>query len=291
MLTATDYLALDPWEALIEIINQKYFLELDSATTKLVQFTPEGGTRTAIRLAAHRSARAGNLLPPSFERTFHYERIDLMAYFGTTPIEIPNLRAPVSTHTLIERLSTQTGVVFDRNDFVNEIITSDAELADYTLLANPRSLRWVGQVRLTGTAPKITLTSLSTVNYPGSLPLSQPEPNRWEGPYLLMPYDFTAYRDELRAIEPNNLTLAPERLIAILTQVTPDLGPWVCQGLYVPWNVGYDVVGDVVWYRVAYNGRTNNRWTPCTEKRRVLVLELNTQLCSNGGGRLLLHYD
>lgn len=291
MLTTTDYLKLSPWEALIEIINQKYFLDLDSATTKMLAFTPGVGTRTAIQLSADRSTRPGNLLPPSMNRTFHYDRLDLTAYFGADPVVIPGVRAPISTHTLVTRLSAQTGIVFDKNDFVNEIVMTDAQLADYTLLAHPRSLRWVGTLRLTGSAPRTALdTAVTQANLTQVLALSHNQPGKLEGPHAFMPYDFTVYRHELRAIKPNRLTLPPKRLAAILNDSVSGLGPWVVSGDAVGWNLAHDIVEDEPVYRVLHNGLISARWSPRDDSRYVLVLQLSPTLCTNVGGHLLLHY-
>lgn len=290
MFTTADYLKLEPWEALIEIVNNRYLLELDSARTKLLEFTPGVGTQTSIKLSTQRSGAVGNLLPSFSERTFSYDRLDLTTYFGSAPVVIAGVKPPVSTYALTQVLSAQTGIKFSPNDFINEIIETDAQLANYELEAHPRSLRWVGSVRFTGQNPKIPLGGLGVVSAPNALTYTQSDATKIEGAHYLMPYDFSEFRAELLPVRLGSSTLQPSRLTEILRQVTKQGEVWVCQDTLAPWNISVLTVQNVSMYKVLYNGPVTNRWTPRTDMRYVLVLQLDASRCANIGGHLLLHF-
>lgn len=290
MLTTEDYLKLDPWDALIEIINQKYFLQLFSTTTQVVQFIPGSGVDTQIRLKANRSTRGQNLLPPFVERTFRYQRLDLTEYFGSQPIVISNVRAPVSTDSLVRKLTQQTGITFTVDDFLNEIIMTDAELNDYTLLANPKSLRWVGQVRISGVSDLTALDQVVTqpnaieqLNYAGV-----PE-TKQSAVFHLSRFDFSEYRRELLVMRAGKQVIPHKRIAAILTAVTKE--PWVCQSTLSNYNIATDITQEVPQYTVVYNSVVSETWTARKNKRYVMVLQLSPTLCDNLSGHLLIHYD
>lgn len=292
MLVTDDYLKLDPWEALIRIINDRYHLELDTKTTTMVSFEVGTGTRTSIRLSRKRSDSPRNLLPEFTERTFHYSRIDLESYFGSEPIVVSDIALPTSTSTLIKQLSTASGVVFSHNDFINDFIETDEELEGYVLQAHPKSLRWVGSLRFTNrTEPK----SLDLVTNPvlkEALTLHDAEVEKIIGRHLLVNRDFTPYRSLLELLQIGGYELPPERLLTILNDLGEEQGSsWVCEDGLKPWNIASRVTDGLAMYEVIYNGVVLDRWTPRRDIRSVLVLRIHPDYCTNLSGYLLLHYD
>lgn len=286
------YLRLDPWDALIAIVNNKYRLDLRRDSTSLVEFTPMEGTRTAIRLSSKRSTKPENLLPAYSERTFHYDRINMVDFFGNTPIVLQHLRAPISTHKLVKWLANQYNFVFASDDFINEIIETDSELDNYTLEASPRSLRWYGSIQFTTQNNKIDLAGLTNVNLTQTLNYTQADSGKMDGSLFLMDLDFTYYRNELLTMEPDVNVIGHKRLSMIINRMTEFKHPWRCAGEATTWNIGTHIENDIPRYTVLYNGPVSQaNWTPRDDVRNVLVLALSESLCTNLGGYLLLHYN
>lgn len=144
-----EYMSLDPWEAVIAMINDNYTLALNPVRTKLVSMEPFGAD-LRITLLSERSPSEGNLLPPFDQKTFQYTRLELGEFFGLglDPF-VFNLQAyPSSTKAVTQVLTAQTGVIFGRNDI--EHYSIDAPISGvFGINAHPMSLRWVGSLSVT----------------------------------------------------------------------------------------------------------------------------------------------
>lgn len=136
-----ELLRLPPWEAIIEMINRRYHMTIDPLATHLVALEEMSDNRLEITIALFPSASSRNMLPPTKKMTVVYERLDLARFFGSSvSMGLPN--RPVSTLDITQWLTQLTGVVFDKNDVIHEMIPIDDDT--YQLNAHPRSLRWVG---------------------------------------------------------------------------------------------------------------------------------------------------
>jgi len=140
-----DLLRLPPWEAIIELINRRYHMTIDPNMTSLVALDPMDDDRMEITLALRPSTILYNLLPPTRQMTVIYRRLDLNRFFGG-PVIIPAEQAMTSTIELTKYLTQRTGVVFDKDDVIHEMIPPGEA---YAMKAHPRSLRWVGELSIT----------------------------------------------------------------------------------------------------------------------------------------------
>lgn len=145
MSLTRDLLRLPPWEAVIELINRRYHMTIDPYTTSLVALDPMAEDRIEITLALRPSTILNNLLPPTQQMTVIYRRLDMERFFRG-PITIPTNQPMGSTIELINYLTRRTGVVFDKDDVIHEMIPPGET---YALKAHPRSLRWVGELTVT----------------------------------------------------------------------------------------------------------------------------------------------
>lgn len=148
-----EYMSLDPWEAVIAMINDNYTLALNPVRTKLVSMEPFGADMR-ITLLSERSPSEGNLLPPFDQKTFQYTRLDLGEFFrlGIDPF-VFNLQVyPSTTQSVTQILTAQTGVVFGHND-INHYSIDEPISGVFNVDAHPMSLRWYGALPVTlGTA-------------------------------------------------------------------------------------------------------------------------------------------
>ncbi len=145
MSLTRDLLRLPPWEAIIEMINRRYHMSIDPQSAQLVELDPLDDDRMEITLALKPSNTLRNLLPPTQQMTVIYRRLDLNRFFGG-PLTLPPDSTIVSTLDLTHYLTQRTGVVFDKDDVIHEMIP--VGVSPYILKAHPRSIRWVGELTI-----------------------------------------------------------------------------------------------------------------------------------------------
>lgn len=141
-----ELLGLHPWEALIEMINRHYTKALDPAYVTLVTIDQLTDEKIFITLALHPSTSLHNQLPPEELLSVVVTRLDLQRFFKG-PVSMVFTRRPVTTLDITRRILDQTGIVFDKDDVVNEVVPTGA--TNYLLKAHPRSMRWIGQLSIT----------------------------------------------------------------------------------------------------------------------------------------------
>lgn len=290
MFTTREYLTLLPWDALVQIVNDERYLQLDSKATFLKSFTPLNTMDVEVVLSTHRSADEANILPLVDDQTLQYRRLDLTEFFRQTEVmNVSGLPLPISTQAIVRQLGVRNGIAFDLDDFEHFVIES---LTDdtYQLVANPYSLRWVGQLtfRLVSVQTQ-DLGSGQTVEFPTAHRYPNSDTGKIQGWFYLMPYDFTAYRDELRHLGRVPYYLAGDRLATILRQVT-GLG-WQCTPSAGSLNLCAAVVNGEARYEVEYHGKATPHYTHKSQFENLLILRLNASYCTDVGGSLLLHYN
>lgn len=291
MLTTQDYMRLPPWEALIRLVNQTHQLRLHPATTRLHALTDLGAGLTEVTLTTQRNRYPHSLLPPFSEQSFRYRRADLTQFFQVAErAKLSGLRLPCTTREVVAQLSALTGVVFDRNDFINEDLETYVQAHQYVLRASPHSLRWVGALPLHlflegwDLSQPSSETTLALGRYP-----TPPVPGKAQGPLLLSCFDFTAHRALLSAMSPGPSPLANARLLALLNaQAHP---PWQLSPSGAPNNLTTHLDNGEPQYTVLYNGPCIERYTHREDLQFVLVLELSDAYCTNASGHLTLHYN
>lgn len=290
MFTTRDYLKLSPWDALIQMVNDQRYLQLDAKTTSLTRFTVLTPMTVEVVLETQRSSDEANILPAVPPQVVRLQRLDLATFFRQTEaFDVTGLPLPVNTQTIVRQLGERNAIAFDLDDFDHfniEQLTDDT----YTLAATPYSLRWTGQLtfRLT-TPPTLDLGSATVVELPDAFIYPNADTTKTQGWFYLMPYDFTAYRQDLLNLGNGSYSLSGDYLARILTHVTGE--SWQCHTTPGPHNLCAAVVDDEPRYQVEYNGPTLPRFTPKTGYQRLLVLRLGADYCTDIGGHLLLHYN
>ncbi len=274
-----------PWQALIDMINAKFLLRLDSKTTILKELIPGTGVDTTIKIDAFRNST----LPELTQDTFTYQRLRLEDFFPSA-LQINTIVAPTNSWIVANTIFKGLGIVIDRNDFIYEEIETLADLSHYVLKANPYSLRWVGEVVINGGWDLIDLsTHLTYLNLTETLQYPTDVEDTIFGIFNTTPFNFTRFNNELRGVKEWSSGTTSLRLAAILTDITQK--HWICEGTLNPYNICSELNQGDASHVCVYNGPVNGYRTARRDIRNVLVLQLNEQFCSNISGQILLHYN
>lgn len=290
MYSTKDYLKADPWQAVINRINGEYLTELTSYTTKLISIEDMGGTRTKIVVEPNRSIDEGNTMPLVTRTEYFYDRLDLAEFFDTPGVaQLTGFALPTNTFKVLDQIAAFNDIVFTLNDFVH--IQFDEYLREYTLKANPKSLRFVGEVKfeLINTLKQL----LTNVGNRVEFPLANVSPlgtvnTKLVGQFTTGGFDFTRDREFIKTLGVESVWPSGRKLAAIMRDITGY--PWVCSTSDVDWNIAGQVVLSEARAEVVYNGIVLPRYSLRKDIQRVCVLKLGV-LSSNVGGYLLLHYN
>lgn len=290
MLLTRDYLQATPWDALIARINDLYRTELEPFTTRLGSFESEGGTRTRITIVPKQVDSSTNTAPPIVHTEYTYDRLDLSTFFvGPALKQLSGLTLPTDTFKVLDAISELNDIVFTLNDFTH--VQYDTYNEVLTLEANPKSLRFVGQVQfeLVNTTKKLLANLGDKLEFPlaNTWPLGT-DGELIAGQYMVTGFDFTDEREFIKRLDKTAIWPSGRKLAAILEDVTGR--PWVCSTEPSEWNIAYDVYQSEARFNVLYNGIVLPRYTPRTDIQRVLVLQLG-DLSTNVNGYLLIHYN
>lgn len=291
MFETERYLKLDPWTGLITMISDRTYQSLEPTHCKLHRLTRLGQLATEVVVHSHRSTSPVNLLPPlPKELIYTYNRLDPEAFFDTqaNPYVIDTLTVPTTTDQILAEITKRSGIVFNVDDFIGQPVD---QYGSFTLTSLPQSLRWSGSLTITlAPAASPELSDVLTIKSSGDIfrRLSE-SPDRVMDFIYNAGHDYTTYRYALEAMIDSPNGLKPERLVQILKDVTGD--PWVCVDPPSQYNCCVDVIDGLPVYRIDYAGPPILRYTPRTDKRRLIVLSLDESRCSGLSGRLLLHYD
>lgn len=292
MYLTRDYLKVDPWSAIIEMINNEYGTELFPNTTHLKSFESLGGTRTKISIRTNISKSGSNTIPQvELPEYFYYDRLELAVVFKGGPIYLmSNVRLPLTSYDVLSLLENKNDIKLSGTDFVPEMYKTFN--TPYTLTAAEKSLRFVGELDFKfDNTLKYNLTS-------GQLLTEFPNVNTWQlgnngskitGNYLFTGYDFTRYREELRGIKENKPLSNVQALRGLIADVTKQT--WVATEATAANNLCHSIYQGVPFVKVVYNGIRDIAYTPRTDIDNVMVLELSNERCSNVSGYLLFHYN
>lgn len=290
MYSTKDYLAADPWTAVINRINEVYLTQLTPYTAELKSFESLGGTKTKIVVHAHRSIDPANTQPEVTREEYVYDRLDLATFFAQPGIkQLEGFSLPTDTFKVLAKLSELNNIIFTLNDFNH--VRYDEYLHTYTLTANTKSLRFVGEVQfqLVNTTKQL----LANVGDRLELPLANARPLGSDAAKIVAQfatsgYDFTSEREFLISMHPGSTWPSGRKLAAITEDVTGY--PWVCSNEAVDWNIAGELREGEAAPVIVYNGIVMPRYTPRTDIQRVCVIRLG-DLSTNVGGYLLLHYN
>lgn len=290
MYTTKDYLAVDPWTAVINRINDVYLTQLMPYTAELKTFESLGGTLTKITVDAHRSIDPANTQPEVTREEYVYDRLDLATFFANPAVkQLGGFSLPTDTFKVLAKISELNDIVFTLNDFMHT--RYDEYQHTYTLKANPKSLRFVGEVKfqLVNTTKQL----LPNVGDRLELPLANARPlgsdvSKIVGQYATSGFDFTTEREFLISLHEGSTWPSGRKLATIMDNVTGY--PWVCSTDPSEWNIAGEVRQGEATPLIVYNGPVMPRYTPRKGIQRVCVLRLG-DLSTNVGGYLLLHYN
>lgn len=292
MFLTRDYLKTDPWSAVIDMINNEYGVELQPLSTQLVSIESLGGTKTKIKIKTNISTSPENTMPkvelPEF---LYYDRIDLKTMFKGGPLYVMDeVRLPLSTYQVMGMLDKKNEMMSSVNDLVpDQFLKFDTE---YKLQANPKSLRFVGEIPFSfNNTLRFNLTSSAGVK-------EFPKANTWQlgntgakitGNYLFTAYDFTEYRDDIIPARGQHSFENVQRLRGMISKITGQ--SWVAEPELLDNNLCHSVYEGEPRVRVVYNGVRDPAYTSRQDMTYVMVLELSETRCSNVSGFLLLHYN
>lgn len=290
MFDTRRYLTLTPWEGLVTLISDRTYLNLVPANCTLLGLVSEGGVTTRVTLGTHRSTSSANLLPAlPREIEYTYERLDPAVFFrtATSALQVTGLRLPTTTDLILKAVTAKTGVVFGVDDF--EHFEVDA-YGVVTLTARPESLRWVGTLPVTVVSNLVLpLATALTYKSSPSVFLSLGSVGKRPGFLYAAGHDYTEHRATLEAMANSPNGVINQRVCTMLKAVTGD--DWVARATAHAFNICSFVLDGVPGYRVLYAGAPTTRYTQRTDKRKLLVLELDPTRCTGVSGSLLLHYD
>lgn len=282
MYITRDYCKTDPWHAIIDMINNEYYLELQYDAVEIERFQPITHSYTRLVL----KNKDGTPLPKS---EFFYDRLDLNEFFrGGIEIEIDDVSLPYSTLDLIKKISQINDIVFTVDDLECQVY----DLYDwtYSVKANYNSLRFVGSMNIVlRNTLKINLASVTNVHeFPEVVKLPALA-GKGAGAYITPQFDFTYYRDSLIPVTTNSNWPSALELSVILKKVTKL--PFTAKPSEYDYNIVSSIVDGEMRYKVLYNGFVIPEWSHRTDITNVLVIGLSDTLCKNYSGYLLLHYN
>lgn len=161
MLELSRLLKFSPDDAVLMMANQVLGTYLRPEIARVGAVLALEGRRTLVPIEV--LDVTPEMIQNPYDGTFQleYNRYDLTEVFGRILIEAS---LPTTVDNLIRTLSQKTGIVFDKDDFSNEVV----DTASYTLIANPGSKRWVGDVEI-------------QIDEDGGVDISQWLPNRHHG--------------------------------------------------------------------------------------------------------------
>ncbi|MNC11140.1 hypothetical protein D3C75_588300 [compost metagenome] len=291
MYITRDYLKVGSWQAVIDMINDKYNFQLQAGVVQLKEMKKLGPKLTQVEIIPNRSTNPGNLMPEITETVFTYDRLNCTEFFRNTfAVDIRGLTLPITTFDILKKISARNDIVFEVDDFVHQTFDHFSAVGenDFNIQANEKSLRFVGflKVRLTNTS-KLDLATYTTPANEFPNVIEEPDNTKINGDYYVSSYDFSRYRDSLKDLKVG-LYHNPEQLLNPLFQITGI--KFQCQSVPAINNIVHSLVNGERHCKVLYNGATIPKWTMRSEFYRVVVLELS-DLSSNITGFLRLHYD
>lgn len=238
--------------------------------------TPSTNKNSSVLLRVNDGA------PYTGQQRIFYDRLDLAKVFEHTPLNTyAKLRAfrPTTIHDLVPAINDTYGLNITTADINDGELNLTAGSGQVTVVANPRSLGWIGQVTFTvvpGDAKLelwMTDTDLEGISYPsGQSAKGQAEVYSYR-------YDATNYWSMLHTISVPEGGLLPSQAVAdILTELTGDT--WKFEA------GDYSLVGSLITYNdVNTTDRPSN-----PNFTHVMEITLG-EACTNFAGTLRFHYN
>lgn len=132
-------LTMPPEEALLIRINEVLGISLNPRYVKIGDVIMSDGAYLDIVIKA-RDDNPEAIQFVTGECVVKIERLDITEVFG--PVVNVEYDGKISTYDIGRILEQRTGIVFDENDFIDQVITP----VNNTLFINSISRRWFGQI-------------------------------------------------------------------------------------------------------------------------------------------------
>jgi len=181
-------LKLDPHGALVNIINDENRTIFNGGIGGELEFSqirPGPGVRTDIKVKVRDRRSSADWVPAPGEIDFTYNRLDVLSNLGGY-LSGWRPQLPTSTWEVLQELTNRTGLIFYKEDFIQEDIVRQ-NAAPYVLKAQAGSLRWTGSMSLT-LVDLIDLGSYLADGVPQNPPVLDLEtgsiPNHYVHPYM-----------------------------------------------------------------------------------------------------------
>lgn len=276
MLLTVDLLREHPLETICDAINHKYNFQLDPSLIEIETLEDLGDGLTKVTIDYKRSISPTNVLPVITEKTFTYKRLHVRHLFKD--INIIDDVLPKTTLDLM-RLNNPEFLI-DRLDIINEDILTHG--VDYNLKANPESLRFYGEGYFdVGYVNRLDIGTLNNNNFPNLIKLeNHSNVDNYNGSIILRGFDFSLHSLELKTFrEMNKETI--RNLIRIINAIN--------NRMFVDSSelVEYNLRGS----KIVYNGSTSKLFNVRKDLDSCLIIELDSNFCSNINGYLLMHYN
>lgn len=221
-------LKLDPHGALVNIINDENRTIFNGGTGGELEFSDvrdAGGVRTTVKVSVRDRYSHADSVPAPGELDFTYNRLDVLSNLGGF-LSGWRPTLPTSTWEILKELTNRTGLVFYKEDFIQEdIIRQNA--APYLLKAQPDSLRWTGSMSLT-LVDLIDLGSYLEDGVPQIPPTLDLRPGAIPNHYIHPYLNGTSSVKLLDGLTPGATTNGPDHPLArFLQETVPDLGVYL----------------------------------------------------------------
>ncbi len=289
MLITEDLLKEHPLEALCNMINSKFFLELEPFTTKIVSLVKLTDGATEVTIDRKVSTREDNQFPKVSNKVFVYNRLNLRRLSPIVPLTLVSSELPVSLFKLLEKHCIESDIVLDKTDIEDlDIMEYDK---DYSVAAGESSLRFYGDLQVKVVmGVKQSIAPATVVTFPSFYaPDNISNLSIFSAAASTYHVDFTMAREFLRYIKPGGIyTNIKElaRLISKYTKLDFVSKPYIARN-----NLTHEVIDDLPRYNVIYNGPTGLNFPARKDLSNVLIIKLNPTYCNGMIGNLMLHYN
>jgi len=292
MYITQDYLKVGSWQAIIDMINDKYNFQLQPGIVKLKEMKVLGPKRTQIEIIPNRSTNPINLMPEITQTVFTYDRLNCTEFFrNTVAVNISGLKLPVTTFDILNYIGEKNDIVFEVDDFIHQTFDhyNGITEGDFVIQADARSLRFVGhlKVRLVNTL-KFNLSTLAPRSFEFPDVAQKHDITYINGNVELNRFDFTEQRELLRHLK-TGLYHDPGKIARAISQRTGQL--YSVTATPSTRSLVHTLVNGEPHCKILYNGAPIGLWTSRKDFNRVIVIELNTAFCTGVSGYLRMHYN
>lgn len=277
MFITEDLLKDSPLEAICNMINDKFLLDLNYLHVVLVSL--EQITTLTTRIKLKRDVSSDEVL------SFTFSKINLTNHFGSL-VNVSVKDLPINSKQLIESLLPEGSQVCSSD---LEELSLDEFGKTFTIKANPESLRFRGSVNVLlvdGYNPVVEnknslfLPDLHLID-------NVKHPTLNNASFMVYSVDFSRVREILR--QANGTFPDPKWLAGTMSEYS---GHNFVGIPYIDRNNIVHTIDPNPQYKVVYNGPTTGcNFAARKDLENVLILELNTAFCIGSVGNLMLHYN